>query len=127
LDGLGNFVSLSVDPNVHLGQISISHISGDAFGKLSKNRNWNCASIAAIEVMKMLGVRSISLSLSLHKGLPLGSGLGSSAAAAAVDVNEIFNGWLGLEELVLAGLKSEERVSGYHTNNVAQWVTAPLF
>jgi homoserine kinase len=112
VDGLGDFVSLSVDPNVHPGQISISHISGDAFGKLSKNPNWNCAGIAAIEVMKMLGVRSVSLSLSLQKDLPLGSDLGSSAAATAVVVNEIFGGRLRLEELVLVGLKSEERVSG---------------
>lgn len=70
----------------------------------------------------MLGVRSVGLSLSLEKGLPLGSGLGSSAAsaaAAAVAVNEIFGGILGPEELVLAGLKSEEKVSGYHADNVA--------
>jgi homoserine kinase len=130
MDSLGDFVSLSIDPNVHSGQISVSHISGDAFGKLSKNPNWNCSSIAAIEVMKILGVRSVGLSLSLHKGLPLGNGLSSSAAsalAAVVAVNEIFGGRLGLAELVLAGLKSEERVSGYHTDNVAQWVIAPLF
>ncbi|KAE8008906.1 hypothetical protein FH972_005374 [Carpinus fangiana] len=122
VDGLGDFVSLSVDPNVHPGRISIAHITGDASGKLSKNPNWNCAGIAAIEVMKMLGIRSVGLSLSLHKGLPLGSGLGSSAAsaaAAAVAVNEIFGGRLRPEELVLAGLKSEERVSGYHADNVA--------
>ncbi|KAG6709091.1 hypothetical protein I3842_06G115400 [Carya illinoinensis] len=122
VDGLGDFVSLSVDPNVHPGQISISHVSGDASSKLSKNPNRNCAGIAAIEVMKMLGIRSVGLSLSLEKGLPLGSGLGSSAAsaaAAAVAVNEIFGGKLGPEELVLAGLKSEEKVSGYHADNVA--------
>ena len=69
----------------------------------------------------MLGIRSIDLSLSLHKGLPLGSKLGScatSAATTAVTVNEIFGGKLGSEELVLAGLKSEEKVSGYHADNV---------
>lgn len=70
----------------------------------------------------MLGVRSVGLSLSLEKGLPLGSGLGSSAAsaaAAAVAVNEIFGNKLGVDELVLAALKSEEKVSGYHADNVA--------
>jgi homoserine kinase len=36
MDDLGDFVSLSVYPNVHPGQISIS---GNAFGKLSKNPN----------------------------------------------------------------------------------------
>jgi homoserine kinase len=34
-------------------------------------------------------------------------------------VNEIFGGRLALEELILAGLKSEERVSSYHADNVA--------
>lgn len=122
VDGLGDFVSLSVDPHVHPGEISISHISGDKANKLSKNPLWNCAGIAAIEAMKMLGIRSVGLSLSLEKGLALGSGLGSSAAsaaAAAVAVNEIFGNKLGVEELVLASLKSEEKVSGYHADNVA--------
>ncbi|XP_050365127.1 homoserine kinase [Argentina anserina] len=123
VDGLGDFVSLTVDPQVLPGEIAIAEISGDHNSKkLSKNPLWNCAGIAAIEVMKMLGVRRVGLSLSLEKGLPLGSGLGSSAAsaaAAAVAVNEIFGGKLGVEELVLAGLKSEEKVSGYHADNIA--------
>lgn len=111
-----------MDPHVHPGEISISDISGDNSNKLSKNPLWNCAGIAAIEVIKMLGIRSVGLSLSLEKGLPLGSGLGSSAAsaaAAAVAVNEIFGAKLGVEELVIASLKSEEKVSGYHADNVA--------
>ncbi|KAI3745289.1 hypothetical protein L1987_58400 [Smallanthus sonchifolius] len=72
--------------------------------------------------MKMLNIRSVGLSLSLEKGLPLGSGLGSSAAsaaAAAVAVNEIFGGKLPALELVLAGLESEAKVSGYHADNIA--------
>ncbi|KAI4323696.1 hypothetical protein L6164_023281 [Bauhinia variegata] len=122
VDGLGDFVSISVDPHVRPGEISISGIYGDNVKKLSKNPLYNCAGIAAIEVMKMLGVRSVGLSLSLEKGLPLGSGLGSSAAsaaAAAVAVNGIFGNKLGVDELVLAGLKSEEKVSGYHADNVS--------
>lgn len=72
--------------------------------------------------MKMLNIRSVGLSLILEKGLPLGSGLGSSAAsaaAAAVAVNEIFGGQLSESELVLAGLESESKVSGYHADNIA--------
>lgn len=72
--------------------------------------------------MKMLHVRSVGLSLSLDKGLPLGSGLGSSAAsaaAAAVAVNELFGAPLAVSDLVLAGLESESKVSGYHADNVA--------
>ncbi|CAI9109723.1 OLC1v1009597C1 [Oldenlandia corymbosa var. corymbosa] len=121
VDGIGDFVTLHVDPNVHPGQISISNISG-AGKKLSKDPLWNCAGIAAIAVMKMLGIRSVGLSLSLEKGLPLGSGLGSSAAsaaAAAVAVNELFGNQLPLADLVTAGLESEAKVSGYHADNIA--------
>lgn len=58
----------------------------------------------------------------LLQGLPLGSGLGSSAAsaaAAAAAVNGLFGGVLPKETLVLAGLKSEAAVSGYHADNIA--------
>ncbi|KAK9944412.1 hypothetical protein M0R45_009982 [Rubus argutus] len=113
VDGLGDFVSLTVDPQVLPGEISISEISGDNSKKLSKNPLWNCAGIAAIEVMKMLGIRSIGLSLSLEKGLPLGSGLGSSAAsaaaAAAVAVNEIFGGNWGLRSWCTLGSNRKRR------------------
>lgn len=71
--------------------------------------------------MRMLGIRSVGLSLSLYKGLPLGSGFGSivaSAAAAALAVSELFGGRLSPDELVLAGLESEKKVSGYHADNV---------
>lgn len=120
VDGLGDYVTLRIDPNVHPGEISISEIIGTK--KLSKNPRYNCAGIAAIYVMKMLNIRSVGLSLILEKGLPLGSGLGSSAAsaaAAAVAVNEIFGGQLSESELVLAGLESESKVSGYHADNIA--------
>ncbi|EPS62649.1 hypothetical protein M569_12139 [Genlisea aurea] len=121
VDGIGDYVELRVDPEVRPGEICISHISG-AGSKLSKNPLWNCAGIAAIAVMKMIKVRSVGLSLSLEKGLPLGSGLGSSAAsaaAAAVAVNELFGGPLSPSQLVMAGLESEAKVSGYHADNVA--------
>ncbi|KAF5727106.1 homoserine kinase-like [Tripterygium wilfordii] len=124
VEGLGDYVSVTVDPSVHPGQISISDISGalPSVSKLSKNPLWNCAGISALAVMKMLNIRSVGLSLSLRKGLPLGSGLGSSAAsaaAAAVAVNELFGSKLSAEELVLAGLESESKVSGYHADNIA--------
>ncbi|OMO99003.1 Homoserine kinase [Corchorus capsularis] len=120
VDGLGDFVSLSVDSSVRPGHVSISEISGCS--KLSTNPLYNCAGIAAIATMKMLNIRSVGLSLKLEKGLPLGSGLGSSAAsaaAAAVAVNELFGAKLGVDELVLAGLESEAKVSGYHADNIA--------
>ncbi|XP_021846907.1 homoserine kinase [Spinacia oleracea] len=122
VDGLGDFVSLSVDPSVHPGQLSISSISGDASSKLSKDPLLNCAGISALAAMKLLNIRSVGLSLSLQKGLPLGSGLGSSAAsaaAAAVAVNSLFGSPLSPLDLVHAGLESESKVSGYHADNIA--------
>lgn len=122
VDGVGDYVTASVEASVRPGTIAISAISGGAgASKLSRDPLWNCAGIAAIEVMRMLAVRSVGVSLHLHKGLPLGSGLGSSAAsaaAAAVAVNELFGGHLSPSELVLACLVSEAKVSGYHADNV---------
>ncbi|XP_072994283.1 homoserine kinase [Typha latifolia] len=120
VDGLGDTVTVSVDPSVEPGTLSISSISGAP--KLSRNPLWNCAGIAGIAAMRLLGIRSVGLSLHLSKGLPLGSGLGSSAAsaaAAAVAVNELFGGPLSPSDLVLAGLESEKKVSGYHADNIA--------
>ncbi|KAF2298345.1 hypothetical protein GH714_022751 [Hevea brasiliensis] len=58
VDGLGDFVSVRIDPSVHPGEISISDICGThASIKLSKNPLWNCAGIAAIATMKMLNIR----------------------------------------------------------------------
>lgn len=125
VDGVGDYVSLAVDPSVHAGQISITDIKSQnptVPHKLSKDPLYNCAGIAAIAAMKALGIRSVGLSLTLEKGLPLGSGLGSSAAsaaAAAVAVNEIFGQKLSNLELVQAGLISEAKVSGYHADNIA--------
>ncbi|KAG9458970.1 hypothetical protein H6P81_003478 [Aristolochia fimbriata] len=119
VDGIGDKITLRVDPDVTPGHITISDITG---AKLSLNPFHNCAGIAAIAVMRMLGVRKVGLSMSLEKGLPLGSGLGSSAAsaaAAAVAVNEIFGRKLSEADLILAGLESETKVSGYHADNIA--------
>lgn len=52
----------------------------------------------------------------------MGSGLGSSAASAAAAVaavNAIFGNPLDPSDLILAGLESEKRVSGYHADNIA--------
>lgn len=120
VDTLGDTVTLSVDPSVDPGTLSIASITGAP--KLTRNPNFNCAGIAAIAAMKQLKIRSVGLSLSLHKGLPLGSGLGSSAAsaaAAAAAVNGIFGNPLDQLDLILAGLESEKKVSGYHADNIA--------
>ncbi|KAL4188030.1 hypothetical protein AMTRI_Chr09g21860 [Amborella trichopoda] len=122
VDGLGDSVTLKIDPETRPGRLVITSIHGDPTKKLSLIPNFNCTGIAAIAAMKMLGICSCGLSLSLHKGLPLGSGLGSSAAsaaAAALAVNHLLGNRLPVSDLVLAGLESEATVSGYHAANIA--------
>lgn len=105
------------------GKVVIEEIVGDG-GRLRKEPEENCCGIAALETLAMLpgGTPSCGVSLRLHKGLPLGSGMGSSAASAAAAcwaVNNLFGNVLSKEDLVLAGLKSEAKVSGYHADNIA--------
>ncbi|XP_023751301.1 homoserine kinase [Lactuca sativa] len=124
IDGIGDYVTLTVDPQVQPGRLSIAEINGvdKSSKRLSRNPLWNCAGIAAISVMKMLKIRSVGLSLSINTCLPLRGGLGSSAAsaaAAAVAVNEIFGGKLQDSDLILAGLEAEAKLSGYHADNIA--------
>eukprot|EP00210_Caulerpa_lentillifera_P002911 g2779.t1 len=101
--------------------VKIERIFGDN-GKLSMNPKYNCIGVAAFETLRLMNRVSSGVSLTLKKGLPLGSGLGSSAASAAASawaVNCLFGSPLTKEELVIAGLKAEEVVSGYHADNVA--------
>ncbi|KAI5059329.1 hypothetical protein GOP47_0025648 [Adiantum capillus-veneris] len=121
VDGLGDRVIANISQDIPPGKVSISSVNGDG-GKLSLESDQNCAGIAAQATLELLGVTSMGVSLSLHKGLPLGSGLGSSAAsaaAAAVAVNALFGSPLSKDQLVLAALVSEAAVSGYHADNVA--------
>lgn len=104
------------------GKVVIEDIDGDG-GRLSKTATNNCAGIAAIETLKLLGCApSCGVSLKLKKGLPLGSGMGSSAAsaaAAAAAVNALFGNPLDKKALVGPGLVSEATVSGFHADNIA--------
>ncbi|CAN6463986.1 unnamed protein product [Victoria cruziana] len=120
VSGLGDHVTAVVDPSVKPGRVAIKAVHGAP--RLTLDPMNNCAGIAAIAVLRALGVRSVGISLTLEKGLPLGSGLGSSAAsaaAAASAVNELFGGHLSGRDLVLAGLESEAKVSGRHADNIA--------
>ncbi|CAM6071093.1 unnamed protein product [Sphagnum tenellum] len=121
VNGLGDLVTAQVCETVPAGDIMIESITGDE-GRLSCVSGENCAGIAGKATLELLGVQSVGISLTLHKGLPLGSGLGSSAAsaaAAAAAVNGLFGSILSKAQLVQAGLESEATVSGYHADNVA--------
>ncbi|CAD7694738.1 unnamed protein product [Ostreobium quekettii] len=101
--------------------VQIDKIEGEG-GRLSLNAHKNCAGIAAIKALELMGRTTCGVTLSLKKGLPLGSGMGSSAASAAAGamaVNLLFGSPLSKHELVIAGLAAESVVSGYHADNVA--------
>jgi len=81
----------------------------------------NTASVAAIEVAKMVGYHG-GISIEIDKGFRAGSGLGSSAAsavAAAVAMNGATGGTLSKEDLIPAVMKGEAIVShSIHGDNV---------
>ncbi|CAH8363650.1 unnamed protein product [Eruca vesicaria subsp. sativa] len=58
--GLGDHVTLCVDPSILTGEVLISEITGTTT-KLSTNPLQNCAGIAAIATIKILGVISVGL------------------------------------------------------------------
>ncbi|XP_058114996.1 homoserine kinase-like [Magnolia sinica] len=127
IDGIGNTITLSLDPTVHPGSISISSIqSSDPTNSknLISDPLLNYAGIATIATMRKIGVGSVGLSISVEKGLPfndsrLGSSIASAAAAAVVAVNELFGRPLPVSNLIPAGLGSDAKSSGCHVNNIA--------
>ncbi|KAK7851320.1 homoserine kinase, partial [Quercus suber] len=115
VDGFRDFVSLSVDSSVCPGEITITQVSSDAAGKLSCDPHSNYAGIIAIK--NPIG-RTFILT---RKGLPLDSGLGSSAVVPPLEQFSSTNcsaGSSGRRSWYSLELKSEEKVSDYHTDNV---------
>ena len=89
--------------------------------KIPKEINSNTASIAAIEILKVLGNPG-GLELIIEKGLPSGSGLGSSAASAAAGAfaaNILYGEKLNTNQLISAACNAEEVVSAKHADNTA--------
>lgn len=117
----------SRDAGVHIRDIIYARPEDQ--GKLSQQARQNTAGIAAINVLDILRQRGVvneqaGVDLKLHKGMPLGSGLGSSGAsavAAAWAVNLLFGAPLNKSdpELILACVKAEAVLSGFHADNVA--------
>lgn len=110
-------ISLSNKPGIH-----ICSIEGDN-GQLPREIDKNTAAVAAIEVLKLLGINDYALDLSIKKMMPLGSGLGSSAASAvagALAVNVLYGEPLKREELLGAVLEGERSACGSaHADNGA--------
>ena len=118
IDGLGDTVEAR---EISGNEVVIENIF-NADHDISNNPDKNTAGIAAKETLRALDIKN-GVGLTLTKGMPSGSGLGSSAASAAAGayaVNELFNGGLSEDELILAAMKGEAYVSGgYFADNVA--------
>jgi len=118
IDGLGDTVEAR---EISGNEVVIENIF-NADHDISNDPDKNTAGIAAKETLRALGIKN-GVGLILTKGMPSGSGLGSSAASAAAGayaVNELFNGGLSEDELILAAMKGEAYVSGgYFADNVA--------
>lgn len=118
IDGLGDTVEAR---EISGNEVVIENIF-NADHDISNDPDKNTAGIAAKETLRALGIKN-GVGLTLTKGIPSGSGLGSSAASAAAGayaVNELFNGGLSEDELILAAMKGEAYVSGgYFADNVA--------
>ncbi len=119
--GMGDIVEARKIPSgVKLSFSSeVKIISIDADYELSYNPEENTASIAALEVLRMIGAKG-GVEIKLKKGLPCGSGLGSSAASAAAGAfaaNYLYGNKLTKEELIYPATVAEGKVSGFHADN----------
>ncbi|HEX5386377.1 MAG TPA: homoserine kinase [Gemmatimonadales bacterium] len=97
-------------------------VRGAGHADLPTDPRRNTAALAAAEVLRRAGARSVGLSLTVRKGLPLCGGQGGSAASAvagAVAVNHLLGGPLDRAALLEACVEAEAAVAGRHADNVA--------
>jgi homoserine kinase len=88
---------------------------------LPRDATRHSAGIAAMEVLRVCGRAEMGVSLRCEKGLPLSGGQGGSAASAvagAVAVDALLGRTLTTDELILAALAAESKISGRHADNI---------
>lgn len=102
--------------------LQITQITGDN-GKLPKNPSQNTAGVAALDLLKHLGMSDRAIEMEIHKKMPFGSGLGSSAASAvagAFAVNKLIGEPLSKRQLLPFAMAGECSADGaWHADNVA--------
>ncbi len=102
--------------------LQITKITGDD-GKLPKNPEQNTAGVAALDLLKHLGMTDRGIEMEIHKKMPFGSGLGSSAASAvagAYAVNKLIGEPLSKRQLLPFAMAGEYSADGaWHADNVA--------
>lgn len=101
--------------------LRITKIEGDG-GKLPKTVEGNTAGVAALDLLRHLGITDRGIEMEIHKKMPFGSGLGSSAASAvagAYAVNKLIGEPLSKKQLLPFAMAGEASADGaYHADNV---------
>lgn len=101
--------------------LRITKITGDD-GKLPKNPEKNTAGVAALDLLRHLGMSDRGIELEIHKKMPFGSGLGSSAASAVAGVyavNKLIGEPLAKKQLLPFAMQGEVSADGaWHADNV---------
>ncbi|MBK1826563.1 homoserine kinase [Haloferula rosea] len=102
--------------------LHITSITGDD-GKLPKAPEKNTAGVAALDLLRHLGMTDRGIEMEIHKKMPFGSGLGSSAASAvagAYAVNKLIGEPLSKKQLLPFAMAGEASADGaWHADNVA--------
>lgn len=101
--------------------LRITKITGDG-GMLPKEPEKNTAGVAALDLLRHLGISDSGIELEIHKKMPFGSGLGSSAASAvagAYAVNKLIGEPLSKQQLLPFAMQGEASADGaWHADNV---------
>lgn len=101
--------------------LRITSITGDD-GKLPKIPEKNTAGVAALDLLRHLGMSDRGIELEIHKKMPFGSGLGSSAASAVAGVyavNKLIGEPLAKQQLLPFAMQGEASADGaWHADNV---------
>ncbi|NNC90545.1 MAG: homoserine kinase [Akkermansiaceae bacterium] len=101
--------------------LRIGKITGDN-GKLPLEVDRNTAGVAALDLLRHLGMTDRGIELEVHKKMPFGSGLGSSAASAvagAYAVNKLIGDPLTKKQLLPFAMAGEASADGaWHADNV---------
>jgi homoserine kinase len=102
--------------------LHITKISGDK-GKLPTDPTQNTAGVAALDLLRHLGMTDRGIEMEIHKKMPFGSGLGSSSASAvagAFAVNKLIGEPLSKKQLLPFAMAGEASADGaWHADNVA--------
>ena len=119
IDAPGDEIVVRAGPKPGL---HITAITGDN-GKLPKNPAQNTAGVAALDLLKHLGMSDRGIEMEIHKKMPFGSGLGSSAASAVAGVyavNKLIGEPLSKQQHLPFARAGEASADGaWHADNVA--------